>query len=361
MSSPLHRHQASLEDLLDFSAEPPIFPSDAARDHALHLFTHVLDQLDASQNELLSTPFRRIEMIRSMHRHSQTQPSKDLILQSFFSSIDVDILPTTNEVDMGSVAAKVVAFTDFLFANFFLPSDAVLPGSGHRLKALRRDCLIRDRHRCVVTRKFDRNEARKRYERDGENAEDDDGHILTQDNMQQFANLEVAHILPHSLMTHEGSSDMIQARKNALAILDMFDVGIRHLIEGLNIDRPTNALTLTQEVHNEFGRFKLYFEPLVDAPQHTYRIQSTEPIFSPVAPVVRTLFLSENRTTDAPLPRLLAIHAAVTKVLHMCGAGAYSENILRDTEELVIEEDGTTNLGKLVALRMGGWWNGVVV
>ncbi|OAA68017.1 hypothetical protein SPI_00212 [Niveomyces insectorum RCEF 264] len=143
----------------------------------------------------------------------------------------------------------------------------------------------------------------------------------------------------------------------------MFDVGVRHLIEGFNIDRPTNAMTLTRRCHTEFGTFDMYFEAVDDAPPHTYRIQSFRPPFFSQVPqtVTRTFFLSEDHTIDPPLPRLLAIHAAVAKVMHMSGAGSHCDQILRDTEELLIKADGSTNLGALAALRLGGWWNGLVV
>ena len=66
---------------------------------------------------------------------------------------------------------------------------------------LRRDCLIRDRRRCVISRIFDRGEAIKRVARDGdEEAQDDEGKLL-RDESGTFAPLEVAHIIPHSLMT----------------------------------------------------------------------------------------------------------------------------------------------------------------
>lgn len=154
----------------------------------------------------------------------------------------------------------------------------------------------------------------------------------------------------------------MQSRRNALAILDMFDVGVRRLIEGLGIDRPTNAMALTHNCRAEFDSFEMYFEAVADAPPHTYRIQSILPPFSQVPqPVPRTLFLSENRTIDPPLPRLLAIHAAVAKVMYMSGAGDHCDKILRDAEELLIKKDGSTNLATLATLRLGGWWNGVVV
>lgn len=143
----------------------------------------------------------------------------------------------------------------------------------------------------------------------------------------------------------------------------MFDVTVDHLIEGLNIDRPKNALTLTHRCHMDFGSFHMYSEAVPGAPPHTHRTQSFKPAFlSPVPqPVTRTLFLSADRTIDAPLLRLLTIHAAVAKVMHMSGTGDHCEKIMRDTEELLVKADGSTNLGTLATLRLGGWWNGIVV
>lgn len=78
-----------------------------------------------------------------------------------------------------------------------------------RVAGVRGDCLIRDGHRCVITRKFDINEANKRVRRDGDNAKDDDGHLL-QDEAGTFDDLEVAHILPHSLMSiPSGKSELV--------------------------------------------------------------------------------------------------------------------------------------------------------
>jgi hypothetical protein len=75
-----------------------------------------------------------------------------------------------------------------------------LAGTTQRVAALREDCLIRDHHRCVISRKFDYAEARKRVGREGnDKAKDEDGHFL-KDEAGTFAPLEVAHIIPHSLM-----------------------------------------------------------------------------------------------------------------------------------------------------------------
>jgi hypothetical protein len=78
-----------------------------------------------------------------------------------------------------------------------------------RVAALRMNCLTRDRHRCVIYRKFDYAEAMRRVEYDGDdNANDDDGHLL-KDEAGTFASLEVAHILPHSLMSSDGQTELV--------------------------------------------------------------------------------------------------------------------------------------------------------
>jgi HNH endonuclease len=44
----------------------------------------------------------------------------------------------------------------------------------------------------------------------------------------------------------------------------MFDPDVIHLIEGPNIDRPINALTLTNYFYQLFDDFDIYFEPTAD-------------------------------------------------------------------------------------------------
>ena len=161
-------------------------------------------------------------------------------------------------------------------------------------------------------------------------------------------------------MNREGNAEMVKARQNAIAILGMFDTDVCHLIDGPNIDRPTNAITLTFAFHQAFGSFRVYFQE-TDT-EHTYTVESTLPeiVFAPALPATRTLLLSEHHTIDPPSARLFALHAAVCRMLHLTGAGEYCDKILRDTEEVLIEEDGSTNIAALAALRLGGWWSGVV-
>lgn len=92
-----------------------------------------------------------------------------------------------------------------------LRSPQSLTGTTQRLASLRRDCLIRDRHRCVISRTFDRDEAVRRVSRDGDdNAQDDEGNLLHKES-GTFAPLEVAHIIPHSLVTvSNGTTELVR-------------------------------------------------------------------------------------------------------------------------------------------------------
>lgn len=134
----------------------------------------------------------------------------------------------------------------------------------------------------------------------------------------------------------------------------MFDTDVVHLIEGPDIDRPRNAMTLTHNLHQDFGDFQIYFEP--EAQANTYRISS----FLPAAihnflPVTRELFLTEDRTIEPPSPRLLAIHRAIAHILHLSAAGGFIDDILTDLDQQAVRADGTTHLGELVNLKFNGW------
>lgn len=143
----------------------------------------------------------------------------------------------------------------------------------------------------------------------------------------------------------------------------MFEPGIIHLIDGPDIDSPKNAVTLTHHYHQLFGQFEIYFEP-IEGEYNRYVIRSTEKdsiLCDRLLPVTRTLSLSPNRTIDPPSPRLLNVHRAIALILKLSGAGEYIENILRDMEEVNVKEDGSTNLGHLMTLRLGGWLKSLAV
>lgn len=74
-------------------------------------------------------------------------------------------------------------------------------GTTQRVAKLRRECLVRDRYRCVISRIFDYVEAKARVDRDGKEVAQDDNGKLLKNEKGIFAPLEVAYIIPHSLMS----------------------------------------------------------------------------------------------------------------------------------------------------------------
>lgn len=91
-------------------------------------------------------------------------------------------------------------------------------GTPGRLSELRRDCLIRDRHRCVITRRFDQAEAVRRFKESGDDAKDDDENLLDDG---PYDLLEVAHIIPHALTKIEAGSELVSPSPFPLLFLPL--------------------------------------------------------------------------------------------------------------------------------------------
>lgn len=72
-----------------------------------------------------------------------------------------------------------------------------ITGTSERVSYLRALCLVRDHHRCVISRVFDAQQAIVRMTQYGLNAQDDDGNLIIDGDRGEV--LDVAHILPHSL------------------------------------------------------------------------------------------------------------------------------------------------------------------
>ncbi|KAM3548482.1 hypothetical protein ARSEF4850_009385 [Beauveria asiatica] len=376
MASAHRRHRDSLERLINFSSSPPL--TEEARNQAETIFYAIVDHFrdqDPSNDE-----YDRTALVRYTYEYALTEKAKDNLLQAFFRSITIPLTDTVdvdliNKEKENEIWLKLAGFADYLLNNFFLPLKASTKrtpqpspayhsatqsirvggqsfvGTPLRLSTLRGTCLIRDRHRCVISHSFDRRKALERIKQSGDEARDDDGQLLTG---QTFDSLEVAHILPHSLVNTNSDVTLDSSREGALQILNMFDTDVVHFIEGPDIDRPRNAMTLTHNLHQDFGDFQIYFEP--EAQANTYRINT----FLPAAihnflPVTRELFLTEDRTIEPPSPRFLAIHRAIAHILYLSAAGAFIDTILNDFDQRATRADGTTHLGELVNLKVNGW------
>ena len=149
-------------------------------------------------------------------------------------------------------------------------------------------------------------------------------------------------------------------------ILKMFNPGAVHLISGTDIDRPTNAFSLTHDLHRLFGNFEIAFEPVQDS-QYTYKIDyvKTRRIFrSHNLPVTRTLFITPDRSIEPPSRQLLEVHRAIAHILHHSAAGDYIDRLIRDMEDLQGEEvcpNGSTRLDEYVHFKIMSQFDGMII
>ena len=70
--------------------------------------------------------------------------------------------------------------------------------------------------------------------------------------------VEAAHVLPHSLNSRHGQ--LTDEKAFVWRVLDMFDPGVRVMLDGALIDHPRNALLLQSELHVLFGQLQWWLE-----------------------------------------------------------------------------------------------------
>ncbi|OJD22194.1 hypothetical protein ACJ73_06461 [Blastomyces percursus] len=66
-------------------------------------------------------------------------------------------------------------------------------------------------------------------------------------------------------------------------------------------------------------------------------------------------YLTDDQSIEPPSLRLLAIHRASAHILRRSRVGKYINNILRDMEGIGVRADASTELGRIMKLRLGGW------
>lgn len=243
-AQPHQHHQTSFENGIDFSAEEPLTVDQ--RSHAHRRFEKAIEYFGNHVSS--SAKFKPHLLIRYTYEFARSELSKDMILRFFFASIKIDI-DSTEDIELNdSLLHELKDFADLLLNHFFAPcklcpiklnplvpaADAVFAvrstgtitpqpspaslsalqrvqgqhefiGTPDRIAGLRSLCLLRDHHKCVVSQSFDLKEAISRLSNDPD-ARDDEGMQLRG---QSLYALEVAHIIPHSLMQSDTSSGLV--------------------------------------------------------------------------------------------------------------------------------------------------------
>ena len=142
----------------------------------------------------------------------------------------------------------------------------------------------------------------------------------------------------------------------------MFDNGVvESLLNGTLIDEPANALTLTHGLHKKFGLFNITFKPTQAYNSYTVDfIDDQERKFWPGIELPATCSFNHLPNQLRPSHRLLALHHAIAKIMHLSGAGECVDSILHDLEATIVRADGGTDLGTLVQFGLARNHLGVV-
>ncbi|KAI9678435.1 MAG: hypothetical protein M1829_002033 [Trizodia sp. TS-e1964] len=368
------------EEIIEAPFPEPVALQAAERAQAQAQFTRLLDKY---RQELPypgnNDKYNVALLVQLFHDHAPLQVDKDNILRHFLGHVASVPKAQQDNFDLilsglagpenpdDTHCSRIKEFADSLVSSLIVPLRALggktpvlspifspeagiaRVGTGKRPPSLQDKVAMRDRHRCAISGAFSEAEWEARSEVDGLNAADDDGVLFTHFNPLDLAPMDTAHIIPHSIGARVGESNQLvsnQAQLTALNTLHMFDSNVCAEIEGIAIDWPTNALLLTKHMHDRFGQFKVYFDQQ-DEP-NTYIVRVTRPNM-PIAGLPRTVRF-ESEVIPLPSPRLLAVHKALARIMHLTAAGEKITRLFRDSPDTDIAADGTTDLGALLTV-----------
>ncbi|KAI9838513.1 MAG: hypothetical protein M1837_002439 [Sclerophora amabilis] len=371
---PAHHHERQrglLEDVFNKSGEEFEGLEPQQRLRYQELFHAILDATRTSELATRQGPFDPLELIKASYDQAIGERGKDSVLVTFFHFLTCDAVPTPAAPEQTSRTITSILSNSSrstrggkrLKAQGGTIRPVATPegsriseahshlGTAERLTELRKRCLDRDHHRCVVTRRFDHRICFERLKEDA-NAEDDDGIPLREIAERDFDALEVAHIIPHSMNTlSRESSEVSEQQRLMRSLLDMFDPGILREFQDNDIDRPRNAITLTYTKHRQFGDLRIFFEPTPTwtHERQEYVVKTIVPHF-PHSPVTRVLL--EHGREEMPSRRYLALHAACARICQLGGAAQYIEDIDDELEKGILRADGGTDVGALIAAQL---------
>lgn len=123
---PLHRHQSSLEGIIDFSSRPPLSVDDRAS--ATRRFYQVINHFDNDDIGQNHDKYDRIKLIHSTYEYSISEESQSSLLIALFEFLnlspsaheDIDFQDSTYRAEL---QAGLDEFADYLVDNFFLPRE----------------------------------------------------------------------------------------------------------------------------------------------------------------------------------------------------------------------------------------------
>ena len=123
--SPLHRHQSSLESVIDFLAKAPLGINQ--RNDARRRFYRIVEHFGAG-GAIDSVPlqYEPPRLVRCTYEYALSDESRDNFLRAFFRAMALPLARQDNDTDLedlDNLRPLLFGFASYLFDNFFLPSN----------------------------------------------------------------------------------------------------------------------------------------------------------------------------------------------------------------------------------------------
>ncbi|EKM51666.1 uncharacterized protein PHACADRAFT_261937, partial [Phanerochaete carnosa HHB-10118-sp] len=201
--------------------------------------------------------------------------------------------------------------------------------------------LARDGFRCMLSGEYDLNSAKRNP-------------AIRSDTSYGRAHTNCCHILSESTLQDADPDNLYHDSKRSyaatvLAVLESF--GLKSIVAEVTrqngIHHLSNVLTMITQFHQLFDSLHLWLEA-TNTPSEYKICVADEGDLSLYALKTRTVRFEVHvpGRDDLPLPdpRLLAVHAACARVVHMSGAAEYMDKCDRDAEDMqVLAEDGSSS------------------
>lgn len=115
---PHHRHQASLEDIINCSQLGPLTTDERSR--ARGALNDIIDHV--SNHVGSKSGYSRHLLVRHTYEYSRSEMSKDTFLRVFFNIMGLDISSSEDiNTDDSQIRQKFIDFADMLLEQFFFP------------------------------------------------------------------------------------------------------------------------------------------------------------------------------------------------------------------------------------------------
>ncbi|KAI6021955.1 hypothetical protein EDC04DRAFT_2901153 [Pisolithus marmoratus] len=148
-----------------------------------------------------------------------------------------------------------------------------------------------------------------------------------------------ARIFPESINANIASGSEKYATSVWAVLVHFGYSSLREELDGPNIHRLENVITMEPSLHNKFNSLQVWFT--ATGRSNEYKLEASYDFFIRRYPNYVTFSTPDPKKLPLPSSTYLAIHAACAKVAHLSGAAEYIAEIFRRMEEtLVLAEDG---------------------